>query len=76
MVKRNDHSIANALESVAQALQGQQNQVGHEFRGLGKFHRNNLSTFKGRYDLEGVQAWFRGIENIFRVMACTEVLKV
>lgn len=37
-----DCDIAKALELVAQALQGQHNQVGDEFRGLGKFQRNNI----------------------------------
>lgn len=41
MAGRNDLAIANALESMAQALQGQQNQVGDEFHGLGEFQRNN-----------------------------------
>lgn len=61
---------------MAQALQGQQNQVGNEFYGLGKFHRNNSSTFKGIYDLEGAQTWLREIEKIFHVMVCTEEHKV
>lgn len=64
------------MESVAQALHVQQNQTGDEFRGLGKFQRNNSSTFKGRYDLEGAQVWLREIEKIFQVMACTEEHKV
>lgn len=37
MAGRNNHAITDAFESVAQALLGQQNQVGNEFRGLGKF---------------------------------------
>ena len=48
MTGRNDCVIAYALESVAQALHGQQNHASDEFRGLGKFQRNNPMTFKGR----------------------------
>lgn len=54
-VRRNDHAIDDALESVAQALQGQQNQVGEEVRRLGKFQRNNLAIFKGIYGPEDGQ---------------------
>lgn len=39
---RNNHTSADALESVAQALHKQQNRTGDDFRGLGKFHRKNL----------------------------------
>lgn len=35
-----------------------------------------MPTFKGQYDPNGAQAWIRGIEKIFRVMACTDVQKV
>ena len=55
MVGRNDRAIANAFESVAHALHKHQNQEGDELPGLGKFQRNNSSTFKGRYDPEGAQ---------------------
>lgn len=37
MAGRNNQKIADALESVAKVLQGQQNLAGDEFRGLGKF---------------------------------------
>ena len=40
------------------------------YHGLDRFRRNNLPTFKGGYDLEGVEAWLRGIEKIFRMMEC------
>ena len=70
---RNDRTIVNALETMAQSLWGKQNQAGNEFRWLGKFHRNNPPTFKGIYDSEGAQAWPRDIEMIFWVMACFEV---
>ncbi|XP_050890128.1 uncharacterized protein LOC127095490 [Lathyrus oleraceus] len=55
MAERNDRAIAYALELMGQALQGQQNQDGDMFRGLGNFLRNNPLTFKGRYDLENAQ---------------------
>ncbi|XP_050896744.1 uncharacterized protein LOC127103536 [Lathyrus oleraceus] len=60
-----------------------QNQQNHqnggendEFRGLGRFQRNNTSIFKGTHDPDGVQTWLKGIDKIFRVMACIEVQKV
>jgi len=36
-----------------------------EFHGLDQFQRNNPSTFKGTYNLEGVQSWIRKNEKIF-----------
>lgn len=58
MARRNDREIGDALESVAQALHGQQNHHGDndEFRGLDKFHRNKSPNFKGGYDPEDAQA--------------------
>ncbi|XP_050914988.1 uncharacterized protein LOC127129930 [Lathyrus oleraceus] len=50
MTGRNDCAIADALESVAYALHGQQNQERDEFRWLRKFQRNNPPMFKGRSD--------------------------
>lgn len=47
-----------------------------EFHVLGKFKKNNPSTFKGRYDPEGAQAWILESEKIFRVMACTDAHEV
>lgn len=76
MARRNDHAIVDALKSVAQALHGQQNKGCDELCGLGKFQRNNLPMFKGRYDLVGSHVWLKDIKNIFRVMACTEEHKV
>ncbi|XP_050915800.1 uncharacterized protein LOC127130885 [Lathyrus oleraceus] len=78
MAGRNDHAIVDALDSVAQALQGQLNHQGDvdEFRGLDKFQRNRPPIFKGIYELEGAHAWLREIEKISRVMACTEVQKM
>ncbi|XP_050918818.1 uncharacterized protein LOC127136278 [Lathyrus oleraceus] len=73
---RNDRVIVDALEVMAQSLQSRQNQAGDEFCGLGKFQRNNLPTFKARYDLEGAHTWLRENEDIFIVMDCTEVQKV
>lgn len=76
MAGRIDHAIAEALESMAQGLQGQQNQVGDEVSGLGKFQRNDLRTFNDGYDSKGDQVWLREIKKIFLVMACTEEQKV
>lgn len=44
-----------------EALHANQNQNAgaDEYCGLGKFHRNNPPTFKGRYDLESAQAMHR-----------------
>lgn len=63
--RRNDHVIVDAWESITKAMQGQQNQVGDEFHGLGKFQRNKSLTFKGICDPEGARAWLREIEKIF-----------
>lgn len=51
--------ITDALEASAQVLQAQQNPhvEGVESRGLDKFLRNMLVTFKGRYDPEGAHVW-------------------
>ncbi|XP_058746976.1 uncharacterized protein LOC131619955 [Vicia villosa] len=38
--------------------------------------RNNLPTFKGKYDPEGSQTWLLEIEKFSRVMACTDEHKV
>lgn len=62
---RKHRAIVNALEVMAQVLQGQQNQVDDEFNGLGKFRKNNPPDFKGKYDPEGAQTRLREIDNIF-----------
>lgn len=72
---RNDRAIADAIQAMVQASQHQvQYNAGgdDEFRYLEKFQRNNLPTYKGRYDLDGAQEWLKAIEKIFRVMNCTE----
>ena len=38
--------------------------------------RNNLPTFKGRFDLEGAQAWTHATERIFRAMVTSDGQKV
>lgn len=82
---RNDRAIVDALEAMAHVMKklnmdllAQQNRHGviHEFYGLGKFERNNLPAFMGRYDLEGAHTWLQKIENIFRVMAWSDEHKV
>ena len=35
---------------------------------LETFLRNHPPTFKGRYDPDGAQVWFKEVERIFRVM--------
>ncbi|XP_058774454.1 uncharacterized protein LOC131648742 [Vicia villosa] len=72
MAGRNDVTIAAALEAMAQAMQNQPNTGAHdESRSLATFHRENPSTFKGKYDPDGALAWLKEIERIFRVMDCT-----
>jgi len=76
MAGRNDAAIAAALEVVAQAV-GQQPNAGSGTNGdvriLETFLRNHPTTFKGRYDPYGAQAWLKEVERIFRVMQCSEV---
>lgn len=58
MAGRNDHAIAEALESLAQVMaqnsKNNQNRgaggVLDEFRPLGKFQRNNAPTFKDSHN--------------------------
>lgn len=76
MAERKDRAIVNVLESVTQALHKHHNQLGDELCGLGKFQRNSLSKFKGRYDPDGAQVWIKEIKKIFRVKACTEEQKL
>lgn len=82
MTGRNDRAISDDFEDMTnvmghanQELQNHNEMVG-EFRRLGKFQRNNPPTFKGRYDPYGAQVRFQEIENIFRVMACSDTHKV
>ena len=59
-------------------MQNQPNAGGNdnEARAWERFQRNTLPIYKGRHDADGAQAWLKGIENIFRVMVCTENQKV
>lgn len=64
---RNDDAIVEALESLAQVivqnpLNNQNAREDDEFCALRKLQRNNLPTFKGRYDTEGVHVWIREIK--------------
>ena len=71
MAGRNDVVIAAALEVVAQAVGQQPNanvDANVEVRMLETFLRNHPPTFKGRYDPDGAQVWFKEVERIFRVM--------
>lgn len=76
MARRSYGVIVATSQVVAQAVQNNQNGGNDEFHNLGKFHRNNPPTSKGRYDPDGAQAWLKCIENIFRVMACIEAQKL
>ncbi|XP_050919188.1 uncharacterized protein LOC127136699 [Lathyrus oleraceus] len=55
MAGRNYRTIVDALATLAQVLQAQQNPVVEdvESRGLDRIQRNKPPTFKGRYDPEG-----------------------
>ena len=79
MAGRNYHAIANALQTLAQAI-GNPNrrEAGGavEYQELDRFQRNNPSSFNGGYNPGGAQNWIREIEKIFRVMACLERQKV
>lgn len=85
MVGINDRAIVDALEETTnmmtqanEAFQANQyqNSGANEFRGMGKFQRNNPHTFKGRYNPEDAQRGLQEIEKIFRVMVCTNAHKV
>ncbi|XP_058727044.1 uncharacterized protein LOC131598464 [Vicia villosa] len=79
----NDDVIAEALAKLAEAI-GHNPQVNvnarnnqeDELRALGKFQRNNPPIFKGTHEPEKAHAWLKAIENIFRVMNCSEAPKV
>lgn len=82
MVERNNRAIADALQALANAI-AYQNNLNHHIGGaingsrdLNRFQRNNPSTFKRGYDPKGAQSWLRGIEKIFRVMACFDAQQV
>jgi hypothetical protein len=47
-----------------------------EFCALGKFQRNNPPTFEGAHELDKAQEWLKAIENIFRVMNCSDAQKM
>ena len=62
---------------MAHAMENQSNADGNAgSRSLATFQRENLPTFKGKYDLDGELDWLKEIERIFRVMDCTSVQKV
>ncbi|XP_058761999.1 uncharacterized protein LOC131635393 [Vicia villosa] len=77
MAGRNDAAIAAALEVVAQSMQNQPNAGRNdESRSLSTFQRENLPTFRGKYDPDGAQEWLKEIERIFRVMDFSTAQKV
>lgn len=68
MSGRNDCPIVNQLEAMAYVMvqanatfPANQNQNGgaDEIFGLEKFQKNNLLTFKGRYDPDRTHAWIQ-----------------
>ena len=69
VARRKDVAIAAALQVVDQVVQHQPN-VGENdgSRVLETFKMNHLPIFKGRYNPDRVQTWFKEIDRIFRVM--------
>ncbi|XP_050920408.1 uncharacterized protein LOC127138046 [Lathyrus oleraceus] len=83
IVGKDDRAIADAFKVMAhvmaqanKVLRANHNCGAGEFRGLGKFKKNNLPTLKGRYNPEGVGATLQENEKIFRVITCTNAYKV
>ena len=59
MAGRNDATIVAALEAMAQAMENQPNTDGNvRSRSLANFQRENLPTFKGKYDPDGALGCF------------------
>ena len=73
MAGRNDDALVAALETMAHAME---NQMNAGSRSLATFQRENLPTFKGKYDPDGALNWLKDIERIFCVMDCTPAQKV
>jgi len=61
-------------QSNEQAAAGRRNEGEVGERRLDRFLRNNLPTFKGRFDPEGAQTWVQGMERIFRAMVTTSLV--
>ncbi|XP_028215148.1 uncharacterized protein LOC114397257 [Glycine soja] len=79
MAARNERErlLTEALNNLAQVMANQGGGGGATmYHRLDRFQRNNPPTFKGGYDPEGVEAWLREIEKIFRVMECQDHQKV
>ena len=54
MAGRNDAALADALEAMAHAMDNQPNADGNAgSHSLSTFQRENLPTFKGKYDSDG-----------------------
>ena len=69
MAGRNDATIADALQAMAQVVEQQPSVGGNDgVRMLETFLKNHPTTFKGRYDPDGAQTWLKDVEKIFRVM--------
>ena len=62
MAGRNDDALVAALQVVAQVVQHQPNDGSRVFD---MFQRNHPPIFKGRFDPDGAQVWFKEIERIF-----------
>ncbi|XP_050889144.1 uncharacterized protein LOC127094344 [Lathyrus oleraceus] len=77
---RNDDALAVTLTLLAGAIPqmnvGDQEHDADEFLALGKFEKNNMPTFEGAHEPDKAQEWLKDIENIFRVMNCSDVQKV
>ncbi|XP_050908915.1 uncharacterized protein LOC127122658 [Lathyrus oleraceus] len=77
---RNDDPLAATLALLSGAISqmnvGDRERDANEFRALGKFQRNNLPTFEGAHEPDKAREWLKAIEKIFRVMNCSDTLKV
>lgn len=77
---RNDDALAAILTLLASVILqmnvGDRERDADEFRALGKFQRNNSTTFEGAHELEKAQEWLKAIEKVFRVMNCSDAQKV
>ena len=79
MAARNEREqlLTEALNNLAQVMANQGGGGGATmYHGLDRFQRNNPPTFKRGYDSEGVKAWLREIDKIFRVTKCQDQQKV
>ena len=62
MAGRNDVALAASLEAMARAMENQPNVDGNAgSHSMAAFERENLPTFKGKYDPNGALQWLNEI---------------